>query len=701
MELSDGFNEALYAVQKEPLSYWEVYDSEANRWLILEDIVSFDIESSRDDNRPILYTAMPPASRVKLRLMNRDRRYSFGRSDSPFASIIKADTMIRAFIGYKTEGAERSFVLGAAPPASTEKDYYAGFDSAQLMYNFALDSEELLCAQGFCVSEDTATELGLSTYANAEYGSSKYEGGSVYVSRSFRLSFNSTRAQLLSFHARFEYGSPSDVLVSYRSISTNAEPSEWSAPFDLSDPPQLNLPADLLEVKLSLKNSLCADVKLSSFYFKVSTGYEVYPAFKGLIDIPKIISSSHSSYLELSGRGLLKKVFDERLGAHSFESSITLEDAVKGLLLRSSYINEDMLGVFDETGITIEPAAAITFEAGRTLRENLNAVLETAYSYDEESSTVRVFRLYADRRGKLHLRKTDISGIAKGVFSYNKNMKELRRYEDVYKMINQQTVIGESSPTEYSEQLVASEAVSLADDEFEKEVELSLSVSPPAPAGSPLTYINYSHDGGKDVLLYEKENSRGVDAVTLIARNKSYAGVNPQAQSFTINVYATPVNGTSNYTAEAFDQGSVEKYGKRTAATIKSPFVSSSARAMNLARAVVSYRKEPLSILELSFVNGTFLPYVELNDAYRVFEKESGLYDIYNVTSVRHYWNSSSLGSSLSLESAGIQEGLQQYDSYYGGYEQDLFYDSGRLYDEELKDSSEQQLEPFVVFSVL
>lgn len=727
MNPTETFQERLSSPTRHPVAMWEVYDKDRMNWLTLTDVLSFSISVMRDDDRPILYTAAPPISRATLTLANKNKVYTFANSASRFTGIINADAFIRAFIGYAGSDMTRTFrQIPKASFAYDTTDYYATFAEGARFYNTKVTpSGYVSVAKGttYDYSAEDRAFIPFVFYGDVNYTTSSptYAYPAFYVSRVFEVGLEdaSVATPSMTSLSLSWAGNAGEVLdVTYR-ISDAYTPSSlaWTSAVAAASSLTLRGRGRYMQYALGWAFSSWAGThtrEVAGAHMTANTHYEVYPAFFGRVDVPTLRSNAKESVLALTARSSLKAILDERVGALSFTSSIALEEMVASVLAKSSYFTDDTHTPFEATGKTVDVGGGLTLPKGRTIKEHLRDILSVAYGYDESEHRAYFFRLFDDEHGRIRFKKEEAYLVADGVFSYRENLKEVERYYDVHKMVNEQTVIGHLSSVAYAEQTVATTNVSLLATEYEKDVVISLTPSAPASASSPVTHINFSYTNDTVAFVYENNAllagdvsrksynaTAGHGELGLTVRNKSYAVGPATSCATTISVYATPLRVAATYVGEAADGASINTYGKKTGRVIESPFVTSRTQAEEIAKAIVAYRKAPFQRATCTFVDGALLPFVRLNETYRIFELATDLYDLFIVTRITHAFQGGRANTVIEMESGGITEDPQTYD--YNGSErtsdEDVFYDGGRVYDERLSGESEETLPNRVTFS--
>ncbi len=121
----------------------EVFDSKKNLWHSIKDVLSFNITISRDDNRVLIYSVMPPLSTLSLKINNSKNTYRIDDEsyENDYNKIgILPDESIRIFLGYKSSKIEKKYIKTSNHLIENSDNYNSSFLENEALKNVSINS---------------------------------------------------------------------------------------------------------------------------------------------------------------------------------------------------------------------------------------------------------------------------------------------------------------------------------------------------------------------------------------------------------------------------------------------------------------------------------------------------------------------------------------------------------------------------------
>lgn len=660
----------------------EIFDKNTLSWVVLKDVVSFDVAISRDDNRTLIYSVMPPMSTASIKLNNFNSNYSMDENDSNIDIVhIVPDSKIRIFLGYKTNKANKKYVTASGNFINNIDNYHNDFDESCYYNNIKFNSAGFLFfAYGGISKHIIPTSLS-KCFDDIDYCG-------VYISKVIHVSLNDTLTDL-SFVKTIEIDieASDNLFFAYRLCleDENIDANDFSDIIPLSKTIDINKKAKSIQYAILARNETSSPLK--SIAINVSQNFDTHPVFFGAIESPRVVISNKEHTISITAQTIFKSILDESLGSLSFEGENKIEDIILLVLKKSEFYSDDILGMFETTNIIIKPKAPIIISEGKTIRDYFNMILEIAYDIDESSGEAVFYRLFDDMYGRIHFMRSNPNENTKYTISSINNIREMTIFTDTNKLINSQSVFGRTETEHYPEQDVALVVLEVSAEEPEKKFIIDLITQ--NPDRRPVAHINYKYINQSFVSIAEDETQLegGVSRVSfneikkcgelaIVARNKTFQWLPVIDVNTSLIVRATPLSLTETYIGEHRSQASIERYGKKEGKKIENEFITSSIMAQKVARAIVECRSKPITRVECSLVMGGIIPTLKLNDACKIIAPSINKSKTFIVTEIRYNFSRQTRQMNIIFESIHRGETNTEYDNT-------INYDILRLYDED------------------
>lgn len=606
----------------------EWYDEINSTWVEFEDIESRDIEFSNRNKRYQSYSFLPPANKIDFILNNFEQIYSTG-SGNPKASILKKNLLVRAWSGFELTNGQ---TFDSVDDFATNVKFVHVRKSGNHLINDVAS-----------YSGTIGGGLGLNLYGEDVYGGTAYSPLGYYLKRESITNAEREflRATTIVSSNQFDFFYRTSPIATFGSAG-------WHFNALNTGSNVVNLLADLddnfIEYGVRFKAPNWSDTDYVSTTTLTKTD-NLFMFKRGVfvLDEPDF----QDTKVKCGGRNYLKKALETQINMPDLSSGENIGTAISFVLDRCN-IPYDRNN-WNNTGTAVTVDGTI----GEALN-NISGWKALDFLMDSLNAGNDDWRLKFEEDGGLSLKVIPTDVEADWTAHYNFNIERISKDFDSDKQLQRVTALNKSFVVN-KEELLNSYSGSAT----------SLHLT----YGTAAIYVRYT-DANNVILSEDSRSNTAVDfTLTGSAADIKLYGCAPR-NAITNELWA--------------ELGNSDNIKANNGSTFKkvNPFMDQN-QLNEWTKYMIKINANPQKKVNFSMVTN---PYLELNDKLVVFDLYTYTDDIYNITRIKESWRDPVLKDTLTLEDAGADLGIFQWDrnGIFSGIN-DLEYDKGLVWDQDLE----------------